>query len=327
MDKNEIDRDALVALLLRPGQAHAQPSVKLSATRWIAAEEWDRLKPHEREFVRAYATGVAARSGAVVGLSSARLHLMWVLPQKNPLVELVTPTSKPPSRSQWPEGVMYRREIIPDIDLTQVHGIANKETILFTTPARTAVDIARWYGVRAGVVALDSLLSDMPNKEHAAFRRLVHATTQRLAGCRGIQNARQALEWTSHLSESPGESIFRIACLQRGIVLQEQMWIGPDTRVDFLDDDDLVIEIDGEVKHGADPKKSALEQLQRENWVRETRRHVIRFTANEAMRDVDRCVDRYLAFKKNAPHLGPPTVEASGFRPSFGPTWRVNQAG
>ncbi|GEM_PF-472942 len=322
MDRNEIDRDALVALLLRPGQVHAQPSVKLSATRWIAAEEWDRLKPHEREFVRAYATGVSARSGAVVGLSSARLHLMWVLPQKNPLVELVTPNSKPPSRSQWPDGVMYRREIIPDMDLTRVHG-----TIVFTTPARTAVDIARWHGVRAGVVALDSLLSEMPTAEHTAFRRLVHATTQRLTGCRGIQHARQALKWSSHLSESPGESIFRTACLERGIVLQEQMWIGPDTRVDFLDDHDIVIEIDGGVKHDADPKKSALEQLQRENWVRETRRHVIRFTANEAMRDVDRCVDHYLAFKENAPYLGQPTVEADVFRPSFGPTWRTNQAG
>lgn len=123
-----------------------------SATRFVPDTQWAGLKRHEQAFLAAYATGLAAHKAVLVGRSAARVHDMWVLPARDEVVELAQRGGAPPSTSQWPESVTYRRMAVPDANLDTFRGVR------LTTRARTAADVARLHGARQGAVAIDGLL-------------------------------------------------------------------------------------------------------------------------------------------------------------------------
>lgn len=312
-----MDKDALVAHLVGPGRADEQECIKLSATKFIAKTVWNGLKRHECEFLRVYAAGTAAHKAVLIGRSAAMIQSMWTLPIRDAPVTLANPEQMPPRKAQWPKGVEYRAMKIPPTD----YGVVTPagEPLRVTNRIRTAVDIARMYGVRHGVVAMDSLFYRKSFAEQDRIRAQLRACIERLAGKRGIANARQALKWSSTRSESPYESLARVILRERGIVVQEQMWIGRYARPDLLWGQ-LAIEIDGEGK--MEGKQAALDQISRENWIRIQRYEVVRVPPRDILRDEEAVVRQIMELKERSMLLDAPKVTATSYRPQHGEDWR-----
>lgn len=314
-----MDRSALVARLIRPGRADEQECRRLSATKFIAEADWRVLRDHEREFLQAYAVGVAAQKAVLIGRSAASVLGIWTLPAAGAPVTLANPAHPAPRRAQWPAEVEYRSMRIPPVDIQRVaHG---HDALLTTTRARTAIDIARMHGVRHGVVAMDSLFAHKTLGEREIARVELEACIHRLAGKPGIAHARKALDWSSTLSESPYESLLRVILRERGITVQEQMWIGRFARPDLLWGQ-LAIEIDGDIKFDENPKQAALEQVTRENWVRVQNYEFARVQPWEILRREAEVVQQILELKERSLLLDAPKVPATPNRPQHGEDWR-----
>ncbi len=320
-----VDIYALIDRLIRPGRADQQVCEKLSATKFIATSDWQALKRHEQEFLRCYAVGAATRSAVLIGRSAAAIHSIWTLPDNDAPVHLAHP--KPRGPKFWPQGVTYSSMHIPNMDTIAFTPTGTTDKLRVTNPVRTAVDIARIHGVRHGVIAIDSLFHKAQKPwERQKIREDLEAAIRRMTGKKGIDKARQALEWSSTCSESPYESLFRVVLREHGIVVQEQMWIGKHVRPDFVWGQ-AVAEIDGAVKLDEDPKRAALEQLQRENWIRSQLYEVLRITVPELLRNEAECVRRFLEIKARSELLGKPLTKATRERPHIGEHWRYPSTG
>ena len=315
-----MDRLALIQLLVRPGLSDRQQCMRLSANKYIAVSDWKRLRQHEAEFLRCYAIGAGSRSSVLVGRSAAMIHGMWTLPQRDAPVLLAHP--RPMSKKHWTPGANYIAAQVPQIDVIQFTPGGTTDTLRVTSAARTAIDVARIHGVRHGVVAMDSLFAMLPTQaEKNNVRAEMEAVAGRLRGKRGIDKARQAIAWSSMRSESPYESVLRVMLREHGVKVQEQMWIGKYVRPDLLWDQ-LVIEVDGESKFDEDPKQAALDQLQRENWLRAQLYECVRFNPRDILRDEATCMRVIGEMKKRSELLGEPKVAATAYRPEFGTHWR-----
>lgn len=307
----------LVGLLLRRSEAALQTCHAVSTTRFVPAEAWKQLKRHEQEYLRCYAAALSANRAVLVGRSAARVLGMWVIPSQDEVVELGARGCNLPSRSQWPEGVLYRHGEIPDIDIRTIdalNGNGREPAIHLTSRGRSAVDIARAHGLQHGVVAMDSLFRGGRSFENQTARREVEAILARLAGKRSIAVAREALARSSTLSGSPYESLMRVILFEHGITVDEQMWIGRDYRVDLLWGT-LVIEIDGFMKFELKPHDAVMDQLARENWIKEQGFEVIRLFPIEILSDPEGCVARIRRSKKLADARGATRIIPSHSRP------------
>lgn len=320
-----MDRRMLTQLLVRPGESDRQACKKLSANKFVPEQEWARLENHEREFLRAYAVGVASRKAALVGRSAAVVHGLWTLPDRRAPVLLAIPGQKPPCRASWPDGVEYRSLRVPPEDVVVIECATPGDVLRLTNPVRTAVDIARLDGVRAGVVAMDSLFVGKTEAERGRIRAELRATVNRLVGKKGIGHARRALSLSSTKAESPYESLLRVILRERNIAVEEQMWVGRYVRPDLLWGQ-VAIEIDGLVKTAAPTEEEvqqvARDQLHRENWLRKQVYEVARFEPYRILRDEDGCVREILELKARSGLLGEPRVPATPFRPAHGEHWR-----
>ncbi|MGV0346023.1 endonuclease domain-containing protein [Corynebacterium coyleae] len=206
---------------------------------------------------------------------------------------------------------------IPESDVYCIHRtdcIGADRKIQVTSPERTAIDIARFHGVRQGAVAMDWLLSFGTLQEKRRRWETIQAKIARLKGKRGIANARRALELASPWSESPYETLLRVILHENGIEVEMQLWIGPDFRVDLIWGN-LVIEIDGLDKFENKPHDAVLSQLKRETWIREQGYEVIRFFTREILRNPEECVRRIREAKARADKRGEPQVAATRQRP------------
>lgn len=293
-------------LLLSRGQAQHQECVKLSATKFIAAEDWNQLKRYQQEYLRCYSAGTATYKAILVGRSAARFLEHWVLPLREEVVELAHTSGKPPATKQWPPHVMYRHMTVPAMDYNtfQASDGTGSSIVRATTTERTIVDIARLHGLRHGVAALDSWLKGDTHTNVQDKKEQIAATIARLAGKRGIAVAREALAMSISLSESPYESLFRMILTENGITARPQMWIGHRVRVDLLWDQ-LVIEVDGAMKFEDKPHDAVMKQLHRENWLREQGYEVIRFFTLEILFNEQDCVQRVIDAYKRSQTRGP----------------------
>ncbi|MCG7253324.1 DUF559 domain-containing protein [Corynebacterium hadale] len=319
-----MDKRALIGHLIRPGSADELACTKLSATKFIATSVWQQLKPHEQEFLRTYAVGAAAQTAVLVGRSAAVVSGIWVLPDRHAPVTLSYPEQAVPGKASWPKGVQYRRLRIPEAD--RYAFTLERDTVQVTTAARTAVDIARFHGVRHGVVAMDSLFYQVERKDHHRVLAELEEVVDRLVGKQGIAHARKALAWCSRKSQSPYESLLRVVLRERGIEVAEQMWIGQFVRPDLLWGQ-LIIEVDGDAKFAANGQVAALEQLERENWLRLQHYDVVRVTPRELLRDEAGVVQQILELKEHSSLLDAPLTPATSSRPQAGVDWRRRKAG
>lgn len=292
--------------LRRVGRGDVETHAKLRSrelmriTKEIAVDAGDYavLKPWEKAEVRARAFGLAADRAVLCSLSAARILGVAVL-SSSPVVELTYMEDKAPaSRKQWPMGTVYRRGMLLENEVTRVDGI------WVTGAGRTCLDIARFHGVREGVVAMDDALRNDENVTKRALRE----RAEEMAKLKGICDARLSIELATGKSESVLESLARIELVLWGSELietiEEQVeFLLPDgttVRVDLLINGWLIIELDGENKYdgetfGGDPGHVLRAERRRENSLRQLGHTVVRFSYAEVRRGVMReAVERLL---------------------------------
>jgi hypothetical protein len=113
-------------------------------------------------------------------------------------------------------GVRIRHTALPAGQLAMARGIP------VTSAARTVIDLARTTPFRAGVVAADSAL--YRRKTSRTELAAVITTSRRWPG---IERARQAVDFSDARSESPFESISRVAFRDGGLPPPELLvWVG-----------------------------------------------------------------------------------------------------
>ena len=101
----------------------------------------------------------------------------------------------------------------------------------------------------------------------------------------------------------------RVILLEHGIEPELQMWIGK-YRVDLLWGK-VIIEVDGYMKYEDKPHDQLMEQMKRENWLKEQSYEVVRIYPSDILRDPDACIARIRQAKELADARGPVLVEAS----------------
>jgi len=163
-----------------------------------------------------------------------------------------------------------RAVALPPAQVTRRNGLP------VTSVARTVVDLARTTPFRSGVVTADCALH--LGKTTKAELAVVIATCARWPG---VDRARRVVEFSDGRSESPFESIARVAFRDGGLPPPElQVWVGGDAgpvgRADFLwREHGTIAEADGALKY-ADPDR-ARQQLRRDADLREAGFEVVHF--------------------------------------------------
>lgn len=138
------------------------------------------------------------RQGVVAGQSAAALHGAKWVDARRP-AELLWPNRRPPT------GIHAWSDTFADDEVEMAGGI------LMTTPARTALDIARRYSLGQAVAAIDALA-------RAAHLKMadVEILADRYKGRRGIRKARMVLDLVDPGAESPRETWLRLLVIRNG---------------------------------------------------------------------------------------------------------------
>ena len=146
------------------------------------------------------------------------------------------------------------------IDLTRWFGVS------VTTPARTCVDVAR-HDRRAGLMSTDAAL-----RQRLTTRAELEAALERARGWPGVQQAREIVRFADARSESPLESVVRLALHDSGFPTPELQYEiavpgrRRPLRVDFCwPEHRVILEADGRGKYVGD-----------ENWREKKREALIR---------------------------------------------------
>jgi very-short-patch-repair endonuclease len=160
------------------------------------------------------------------------------------------------------------------------------EGVPATTRARTTVDLARWVTFRSGVVVADSALRRGCTR--AELERVVADCTR----WPGIRRARDVVAFADGRSESPLESISRVAIRDMGLPAPElQVGLGgavPVGIVDFYwEDYGVVGEADGMLKYDDDEKTSLREEKLRQEALEDLGLIVVRWTWEQIWRQPD----------------------------------------
>jgi hypothetical protein len=142
--------------------------------------------------------------GAVVGgLAAAALWDVDVAPPDT-TVDLFV------GRSVWRPvpGVRVQRVVLPEAEIAVV------DAVRVTSPARTALDLARRFPRGEAVVVLDALL-----RATDTAAGTVRAVVEGHEGERGVADARAVLAWVDPRSPGPAASRLRVGLLARGVAV------------------------------------------------------------------------------------------------------------
>jgi hypothetical protein len=210
-------------------------------------------------------------------------NLEWLDPPKLDDVWLTAPRS---------HKVRYYPSLrVLPADLPAHHRALAPVGLRCTSPARTAVDLARHLTFRQGVVAVESMLR---------FKLTTEAQLDAvLAECAGWPYIRKARRVLSITDAKTAESLARAVFVEVGLPEPEAQAHIFDAagwevaRVDFLFAGRVVVEVDGRVKY-TDPKVLWEEKL-REDRLRELGYEVVRLTWADLMGPPERVRARILA--------------------------------
>lgn len=227
----------------------------------------------------------------MAGSAAAALHgAKWI--DADIPVELIHSNNRPPP------GVLTRRDVLLDDEVTTIAGMA------LTTPERTAYDIGRRVAGRAAVAQLDAL-------SRATEFKLddVAAIAERRRGARGLRRLETVLELVDPGAESPRETYLRLLLIDSGMPRpQTQIPVVTQQTTYYLDMGwegcMVAAEYDGE-HHRNDPLQyrkdiRRLETLDRMGWV------VIRVVAADHPADIVRRVRRALQSRTSSERSGFP---------------------
>ena len=262
-DLRRANADGPVAVSLATGRwtdpAEAESNAGPEATevrRWqrvrrgayVDRQEWEGLAPDAQLLVRAHAVAATAETRRV--FSHCTAARAWGLPtigRQQDCVEVLVGDG----RTGRSPGLIRRRTQNPP-QAVRVGGL------LVTSPARTAVDIARVQSLASGVSVMDSVLT-----RGLATREDLEAEVRSAPrGGRGRQQAALAVALADAGGESAGESLSRVQLYRAGFPrprLQVEFsdahgFVG---RVDmFWEECRVVGEFDGKTKYGVDGSQS-----------------------------------------------------------------------
>jgi hypothetical protein len=222
------------------------------------------------------------RRGVLAGFSASALHgARWI--------DSTRPATIIDTNRRITAGVRVWEERIERDEVSTVDGM------LVTTPARTALDLARRYPLNVAVAAIDALAQAVELKP-ADIELLV----DRYKGHRGIKGARASLELIDDGAQSPKETWLRLLLIHAGLprpqtqiaVLDE--WGYVEAYLDMgWEDMKIAIEYDGDqhrtdrVQYVKDIRR--LEMLERKGWI------VIRVIAEDHPEHILRRVREALA--------------------------------
>jgi very-short-patch-repair endonuclease len=238
-------------------------------------------------------------SGAAIAAAAAQLvRQRSVISHTSTAAILGVPLLRRPQRPVLtiaPGGQCNSRD---DIDI-HAASLAADETIRWygrnlTSPARTAIDIARSCGLRSGVVALDAVLH-----EGAATLDELERVVERQKGWPYSRVARRALELADGRSESVLETLVRVQLATAGVPTPTpQVWLETphgSYRVDLLwPRQRVVLEVDGLEKYRGGWEALVAEKRRQEH-LEQAGYRVIRVTWHELMDDPDAVVRRVVA--------------------------------
>lgn len=198
-----------------------------------------------------------------------------------------------PACDDLPDRHDVSRPRIPRSFVTRLHGVP------VTTLGRTVVDVARYRGLPSGLVVADAAL-----RRGLALAEL-NAAVDACAGWPGITSARRAAHLARRGSESPLESLGRLALVEAGLPEPElQVEVhdrrGFVRRVDQLWRRQRVVgEADGLGKY-TDAAVLRAEKL-REDRLRDLGLEVVRYTWRDVVRHPDELAERIRrAFARSA---------------------------
>jgi hypothetical protein len=149
--------------------------------------------------LRAKACWLRSRGhGVLAGFSAAALHGARWIDANLPATIIDTNRRRTPGITVWADE-------INDDETCVIEGMR------VTTPARTALDLARRYPVDAAVVAIDALTRATRLKVPA-----IEAQARRYPGRRGLKRALMALDLVDPGAESPPETRLRLLIVRAG---------------------------------------------------------------------------------------------------------------
>jgi very-short-patch-repair endonuclease len=258
-----------------------------------AVERLDWAGAHQERFLRLAAALVTLGPQATGSHHDAALvHGMALLERVPADIAISRPIGSGGSRT-GSIGIRMHTTWLPE-----GHVVASK-AMRITSPARTVVDLARTVSFRSGVVTADSALNAGLTSK-AELNSLIKVC----ARWPGIERARQVVDFSDRRSESPFESIARVAFRDGGLPKPElQVEVGGYEyigRADFFwPRFRTIAEADGALKY-ADPDR-AREQLRRDARLREAGFEVVHFTWRELIVTPDRVVNAiWSAFRRGA---------------------------
>ena len=244
----------------------------------VAAQSGGREGEHRA--LASAAVAVAGPGFVVSHHSAALIHGLDLLGQgARGLVALTHAPGGTSRRTGRPGGRLH-------IAALPVGHVVTRHGVPVTSVARTVVDLARSCPFPAGVVVADSALHTGQTTK-AELESVIMAC----ARWPGLRAARRVAGFSDARSESPLESLSRVAFRDQGLPPPDlQVWVGDDIdmigRADFLwRDHHTIAEADGAIKY-ADPSR-AMAQLERDKRLREAGFEVVHFTWQEITRMPD----------------------------------------
>lgn len=198
------------------------------------------------------------RTAIITGRTAAALHgAKWV--------EASTPIDVIAKHTRRRSGVVVHEERITDDEITLIGELP------VTTPARTALDIARHLPRNLAVVHLDALARATGVTSADAL-----ALLDRYCGARGIRAAQVALSLMDGGAESPRETWLRLVLIDDGLPPpRTQIRVSDGVRHAFIDMgyEEPMVGLDYEGRHHSDDRNQYVhdigraELIEQQNWI------------------------------------------------------------
>ncbi|WP_344737013.1 hypothetical protein [Microbacterium awajiense] len=214
---------------------------------YVAARDWRALTPIDRHDVR-IVEAVDRAQGAVT-LCCFAAAAVWGIDQVAAWPQTVDVLV--PRTSGGRSSGVFRRRTSTSGDLETAEWRGHR----ITTPAQTALDLARISGFTSGVIALDQVLWRRRAGGPLTSLDRLASTLEVDARSRGRARARAALEFSTDLSDSVRESEGRVLIEALGFpppVLQKRFTLPSGRLADvdyYFEDFDHVAEFDGVGKY------------------------------------------------------------------------------
>ncbi|MDO5098808.1 MAG: hypothetical protein Q4D85_08610 [Corynebacterium sp.] len=263
--------------------------VRLSATHIIDQEAFADIPPWERLRLRALLIA-SSRKTAVMGTHGAAAILGIPFLGKAKGMEkfdiFLRGATRPTARSRWPLGTTMRSGILPEKNIMFCDGIA------ITAPARTFVDLCRFYGPAEGLAFAEAAIQSQLLSTRgisADYFRLATADMPRL---RGIPTAHLALEHLEVGAQSVHETHARWLLVQakirgeapqiKSIEIQKRINTSEGPKYpDILINGWCIVEIDGDSKYIYKTQHTLMAERRRERLLQRQGFTFLRFRPTE----------------------------------------------